>query len=122
MLCLSRFQSSYRLTLHPLGRHIRIIPASNHNLSMTAHKREGSGVPPEIPEDKQGSNKYEPKIEARLETRPQRGPNKELQRLDDWWLKYSQEQKQELERKSAEIQNLTVRPPVMISMLFLISL
>ena len=103
MLCLSRFQSSYRLTLHPLGRHIRIIPASNHNLSMTAHKREGSWVQPEIPEDKQGSNKYEPKIEARLETRPQRGSNKELQRLDDWWLKYSQEQKQELERKSAEI-------------------
>ena len=89
---------------------------------MTAPKREGSGVQPEIPQDKQGSNKYESKIEARLETRPQRGSNKELQILDDWWLKYSQEQKQELERKSAEIQNLTVRPPVMISMLFLISL
>ena len=78
----------------------------------------------EIPEDKQGSNKYEPKIEARLETRPQPGSNQELQRLDNWWLKYSQEreqeQEQELQRKSAEIQNLTVRFPVMISMLFLI--
>ncbi|PUU78410.1 hypothetical protein B9Z19DRAFT_1126746 [Tuber borchii] len=76
-----------------------------------AHKREGGGAQPKIPEDKQGSNKYEPKIEARLETRPQPGSNKELQRLDDWWLKYSQEreqeQKQELQRKSAEIQNLT---------------
>ena len=85
---------------------------------------------PEIPEDKQGSINNEPRIEARLETRPQPGSNKELQRLDDWWLKYSQEReqewkqerKQELQKKSAEIQNLTVRSPVMISMLFLISL
>ena len=122
MVCPSRFQSSYRLALRPLGRHLRTITASNQNLSTTAHKREGGGVQPEILEDQQGSNKYEPKIEARLETRPQPGSNKELQRLDDWWLKYSQEQKQELERKSAEIQNLTVRSPVMISMLFLISL
>ena len=80
---------------------------------------------PEIPEDKQGSNKYEPKI-ARFGTRPQLESNQELQRLDDWWLKYSQEreqeQKQELEKKSVEIQNLTVLSPVMISMLFLISL
>ena len=125
MLCLSRFQSSYRLALCPLGRQMRTITASNHNLSITAHKHRSSEVQPEIPKDKQGSNKYEPKIEARLETRPQPGSNKELQGLDDWWLKYfkerEQEQKQELQRKSAEIQNLTVRPPVMI-MLFLISL
>ena len=91
-----------------------------------AHKRKGGGVQPEIPEDKQGSSKYEPKIEARLEARPQPGSNKELQILDDWWLKYSQEreeeQKQELQRKNAEIQNLTVRSPVMIFMLFLIYL
>ena len=83
-----------------------------------AHKCENMGVQPEIPEDKQGSNKYVPKIEDRLETRPQAGPNKELQRLDDWWLKHSQEQEQELQRKSVEIQNLTVGSPVMISMLF----
>ena len=93
---------------------------------MTAHKRGGGGVQPKIPEDKQGSNKYESKIEARLETRPQPGSNQELQRLDDWWLKYSQEreqeQKQELQKKSAEIQNLTVRSPLIVSMLFLISL
>ena len=81
-----------------------------------AHKCENMGVRPEIPEDKQGSNKYVPKIEDRLETRPQPGSNKEL---DDWWLKHSQEQEQELQRKSAEIQNLTVGSPVtMISMLF----
>ena len=124
MLCLSRCQSSYRLALRPLSHQIRTITASNHNLSTTAHKHEGGGVQSEIPEDKQGSNKYEPKIEARLETRPQPGSNQELQRLDNWWLKYSQEreqeQEQELQRKSAEIQNLTVRFPVMISMLFLI--
>ena len=90
------------------------------------HKCENVGVQPEIPEDKQGSNKYVPKIEGRLETRPQAGSNKELQRLDDWWLKHSQEQEQELQRKSdeiqrksAEIQNLTVgSPATMISMLF----
>ena len=86
---------------------------------MMTHKCENMGVQPEIPEDKQGSNKYVPKIEDRLETRPQAGSNKVLQRLDDWWLKHSQEQEQELRRKSAEIQNLTVRSPVtMISMLF----
>ncbi|PUU72404.1 hypothetical protein B9Z19DRAFT_1197583 [Tuber borchii] len=107
MLCLSRFQSSGRLALPPLARHLRTITASNRNLSITAYKREGGGVQPEIPEGKQGSNKYEPKTEARLEARPQPGPNKELQRLDDWWLKYSQEQKQDLQRKSAEIQTLT---------------
>ena len=81
---------------------------------------------PEIPENKQGSNKAVPKIEDRLETRPQAGTNKELQKLDDWWLKHSQEQEQELrrksaeiQRKSAEVQNLTVGSPVtMISMLF----
>jgi len=80
-----------------------------------AHKCENVGVQSEIPEEKQGSNKYMPKIEDRLETRPQPGPNKELQRLDDWWLKHSQKQEQELRRKnaeiqskSAEIQNLTV--------------
>jgi len=60
-----------------------------------------------------------PKIEDRLETRPQPGSNKELQKLDDWWLKHSQEREQELQRKSTEIQNLTVGSPVtMISMLF----
>jgi len=87
-------------------------------------------VQSEIPEDKQGSNKYMPKIEDRLETRPQPGSNKELQKLDDWWIKHfkewEQEQEQELrrknaeiQRKSAEIQNLTVGSPVaMISMLF----
>jgi len=105
---------------------MRTITASNRGLSVTVHKRQGGGVQSEIPEDKQGSNKYEPKIEASLETRPQPGSNKELQGLDDWWLKYSkereQEQKQVLQRKNAEIQNLTVRSPVMISMLFLISL
>ena len=74
---------------------------------------------PGIPEDKQSSNNYVPKIEDRLETRPQPGSSKELQRLDDWWLKHSQEQEKELRRKSAEIQNLTVGPLVtMISMLF----
>ena len=130
MFCPSRFQSSYRLALRPLGRHLRTITASNHNLSMTVHKHEGGGVQPEIPQDKQGSINNEPKIEARLETRPQPGSNKELQILDDWWLKYSQErekereqeQKQELQKKTAEIQNLTVLSPVMISMLLLISL
>ena len=83
------------------------------------HKCENVGVQPGIPEDKQNSNKAVPKIEDRLEARPQAGTNKELQRLDDWWLKHSQEQEQELRRKSAEIQNLTVGPLVtMISMLF----
>ena len=83
-------------------------------------------VLPKIPEARQVPNEHEPSIEVRLETRPQPGPNKELQRLDDWWLKYyqerEQEQEQELQRKSAEIQNLTVRSLVMISMLFLIYL
>ncbi|PUU84084.1 hypothetical protein B9Z19DRAFT_1060494 [Tuber borchii] len=104
MLCSSRFQSSYRLALRPLGRHISTITTSNQNISMMAHKRENGGVQSETPKDKQGSNKSMPKIEDKLETRPWPESYKELQRLDDWWLKHSQEQEQELQRKSAEIQ------------------
>jgi len=100
--------------------------ASKRNLSITACKYESGGVQPKMVEDKQNANGAEPRIEPRLEARPQWGSNKELQRLDDWWLKYSQEREQEqeleLQRKSAEIQSLTVGPPLMISMLFLISL
>ncbi|PUU84085.1 hypothetical protein B9Z19DRAFT_1164200 [Tuber borchii] len=105
MLYSSQFQSSYRLAVRPLGRHMSTITASNQNLSMMVYKRENGGVQSEIPEDKQGSNNSVPKIDS-LETTPQPGSNKELQRFVDWWLKHSQEQEQELQRKSAEIQNL----------------
>jgi len=66
-------------------------------------------------EDGQNPHGHQLRIQPKLGDKPQPGHNKELQRLDDWWLKYSQEQEQ-------EIQNLTVKPPLMISMLYLISL
>jgi len=71
--------------------------------------------------------KQDPDVhESRIEVRPHPGSNKELQSLDDWWLKYSQEQeqqqKQELQRKTDEIQNLTVGSSLMISIIFLITL
>jgi len=89
---------------------------------MTAYKHGSGGAKPKTPEGEQDTSEHEPGIELR----PGPGSNKELQRLDDWWLKYSQEreeqQKQESQRKSAEIQHLTVGPPLVVSILFLISL
>jgi len=89
---------------------------------MTADKRKRGEEQHEMHEDKQGPDEHEPGIEVR----PRSGSNKDLQRLDDWWLKYSQEreqqQKQELQRKTDEIQNLKVGSSLMISILFLISL
>jgi len=70
-------------------------------------------------ENKQNSNEHQPRIELKLWERPPSGLNKELKRLDDWWFKYSQEQDQ---RKTAEIQNLTVGSPLIITITFLISL
>jgi len=93
---------------------------------MTAYKHGSGGVKPKIPEGERGPNEHEHRTEARVEARPGPGSNKELQRLDNWWLKYSQEreqqQEQELQRKTAEIQNLTVGSPLVSSVLFLISL
>ena len=91
-------------------------------MSTIAGKLKGGEAEHEMHEDKQGPNEHE----SRIEVRPPSGSNKELQSLDDWWLKYSQEreqqQKQELQRKTDEIQSLTVGSPLMISILFLISL
>lgn len=121
-----RFQSSYILAFRPLGRHMGTITACRRGLSMTVRKHEDGVVLPKIPEARQVPNEHEPSIEARLEARPQPGSNKELQRLDDWWLKHTrereQEQEQELQKKNAEIQNLAVGPPFMISIPFLIPL
>jgi len=100
---------------------IGTISTSNQNISPMADKRESGEVQPEIPEDKQGPDQHEPTIEDR----PRLGSDKELQKLDEWWLRYSQdrerEQEHELQRKNAEIQHLTVGLLLMISMLFLIS-
>jgi len=93
---------------------------------MTACKHGSDGVEPKISEDKQDPNEHKPRLVSRVGTRPQSGSNKELQRLDEWWLKYSgeleQQQKQESQGKTREIHKLTVGPPPIISTLFLISL
>jgi len=93
---------------------------------MMASKHASDGVQPRIPEDKQDPNEHKPRLASRVETRHQPGSNKELQRLDDWWLNYSGELekqlKQESQGKTGEIQKLTVGSPLIISILFLISL
>lgn len=65
---------------------------------MMARKYEGGGVLPKIPEDGDVPNKDEPSNQAILEARPRPGFNKELQRLDNWRLKHSQEREQEQEQ------------------------
>ena len=112
--------------LRPFVHRTITFAASKRNLSITACRYESGRAQPGVVRDGRDANGHEPRIEPRLEARPRRGSNKELQRLDDWWLKYSQEREQEqeleLQRKSAEIQSLAVGSPLMISMLFLIAL
>jgi len=114
------------LALRPFTRYKGTIAASDGNLSVMASKHANDGVQRRIPEDKQDPNEHEPRLKHPVETRPLPGSDKELQRLDDLWLKYSQElekqQKKESQRKTGEIQKLTVGPPLIISILFLISL
>jgi len=112
-------QSSYLHALRPFVHSAITIAASKRNLSITACKYESGGVQPKMVENKQNSNEHQPRIELKLWERPPSGLNKELKRLDDWWFKYSQEQDQ---RKTAEIQNLTVGSPLIITITFLISL
>ena len=92
-----RFQSSYMLAFRSLGRHIDTVADFRRGLLMTVRKREDGMVLPKMPEARQVPNEHEPSIEARLEAKPRPGSNKELQRLDDWWLKHTREREQEQE-------------------------
>jgi len=112
-------QSSYMQALHPFVHRTMIIAASKRNLSITACKHESGGVQLKMVEDKQNSNEHQPRIEPKLGDRPPSGLNKELNRLDDWWLKYSKEQER---KKTAEIQNLSVGSSLIITITFLIFL
>ena len=116
-----RSQSSYTgmHSLRPFAYRTITIAASKRNLSITACKYESGGTPPKMAEDKQNSNEHQLGVELKLCDRPPSGPYKELQGLDDWWLKYSREQERE---KTAEIQNLTVRSPLITTITFLICL
>jgi len=105
--------------LRPFVHRTITIAASKRNLSITACKYESGGVQPKIAEDKQDPNKHQPRIEPKLGDRPPSGSNQDLERLDDWWFKYTKEQGQ---KKTAKIQNLTVGSLLITIITFLICL